>query len=66
MIAFRVSDMVNARGANAVTKALREVDPRARVRIDLGTQTVEIEGSSITARQLSDAIRQAGYEPVAA
>lgn len=66
MIAFRVSDMVNARCAGAVTKAIREVDPRARVRVDLGTLTVEIEASTITARQLSDAIRRAGYEPVAA
>lgn len=66
MIAFRVSDMTNARCAGAVTKALREVDPRAVVRIDLASFTVEIEASSVTARQLSDAIRRAGYDPVAA
>ena len=66
MVAFRVSDMVNERGAAAVRKALREVDPRAVVRIDLPSRTVEIEALSATARRLGDAIRQAGYEPVAA
>jgi copper chaperone len=66
MIAFQVSDMTTARCAGAVTKALMAVDRAARVRVDLATFTVEIEPSRATARQLSDAIRQAGYSPVAA
>lgn len=66
MVAFRVGDMVSTRCANILRKALRNVDPRAVVRIDLETFMVEIEAESATARQLSDAIRQAGYEPVAA
>ncbi len=66
MIAFQVSDMTCARCAGAVTKALKAVDHAALVRVDLGTFTVEIEPSSATARQLSDAIKQAGYAPVAA
>lgn len=66
MVAFRVSDMVNARCVAAVKRALREVDPRAVVLIDLHTRIVEIEAHGATARQLSDAIRQAGYEAAAA
>ena len=66
MIAFQISDMTSARCAGAVTKALKEVDRSALVRVDLATFTVEIEPSSATARQLSDAIKRAGYSPVAA
>ncbi len=66
MIAFQVSDMTCARCAGAVTKALKAVDRTAVVRVDLATLTVEIEASSATARQLSDAIKRAGYAPVAA
>ncbi|PTT80933.1 copper chaperone [Pelomonas sp. HMWF004] len=66
MIAFVVSDMTNARCAGAVTKAIKGLDHRAIVQVDLATFTVEIEPSSATARQLSDAIKRAGYAPVAA
>jgi copper chaperone len=66
MIAFQVSDMTTARCAGAVTKALKAVDHNALVRVDLATFTVEIEPRSATARQLSDAIKRAGYLPVAA
>lgn len=66
MIAFQVSDMTTARCAGAVTKALKAVDPRAVVHVDLATFTVEIEPGSATARQFSDAIRRAGYDPMAA
>jgi copper chaperone len=66
MIAFQISDMTTARCAGAVTKALKAEDPAAIVRADLATFTVEIEPSRATARQLSDAIKRAGYSPVAA
>jgi copper chaperone len=65
-VAFRVSDMINGRCVAAVKRALREVDPRAVVQIDLHARIVEIEAHSATARQLSEAIRQAGYEVAAA
>lgn len=65
-IAFQVSDMTSTRCAGAVTRALKAVDHAALVRVDLATLTVEIEAGSATARQLSDAIRRAGYSPVAA
>lgn len=66
MIAFHVSDMTCARSAAAVTKALKAADHTASVRVDLGTFTVEIEPGRASARQLSDAIKQAGYSPEAA
>jgi len=42
------------------------VDHAAQVRVDMATLTVEIEPSRASARELSDAIRRAGYSPVAA
>ena len=66
MIAFQVMDMTSARCGGVVTKAIKEVDRSALVRVDMATFTVEIEPSSATARQLSDAIKRAGYSPVAA
>lgn len=66
MIAFQVSDMTSARCAGAVTKALKAVDHAAQVRVDMATYTVEIEESRANARELSDAIKRAGYSPVAA
>jgi copper chaperone len=66
MIAFQISDMTTARCAGAVTTALKAADHAALVRVDLATFTVEIEPGSATARQLSDAIKRAGYSPVAA
>jgi copper chaperone len=66
MIAFQVSDMTSHRAAGVVTKAVKEVDHRAMVRVDMATFTVEIEEGSASARQLSDAIKRAGYSPIAA
>jgi len=66
VIAFQISDMTCARCAGAVTKALKSVDRAALIRVDLATFTVEIEPTKASARQLSDAIKQAGYSPEAA
>ncbi len=66
MIAFVVSDMSCGRCATAVTRALKAVDPAAQVQVDMATLTVEIDGGKATAKQLSEAIHQAGYSPVAA
>jgi copper chaperone len=66
MIAFQVSDMTTSRCAGAVIQALKAVDHAAVVNVDMATFTVEIEPARATARQLSDAIKRAGYSPVAA
>jgi copper chaperone CopZ len=61
MIAFQITDMKDARGATAVTKAVKALDRAAVVRVDLPTRTIEIDPAKASARQLGDAIRQAGY-----
>jgi copper chaperone len=66
MIAFQVTDMRDARGAAAVTRAVKAIDRAAVVRVDLATRTVEIDPARASARQLGDAIRQAGYAAEAA
>jgi copper chaperone len=66
MVAFHVTDMTDSRSAGAVIQALKAVDRAALVRVDMATFTVEIEPSKASARQLSDAIKCAGYSPVAA
>ena len=65
MIEFQVSDMTTARCAGVVTKALKAEDHAALVRVDLATFTVGIEPSRASARELGDAIRRAGFSPVA-
>ena len=66
MIAFQVNDMTSARCAGVVTNAVKAVHRAALVHVDLATCTVEIEPRKADARQLSDAIKRAGYSPVAA
>jgi copper chaperone len=66
VIAFQVNDMTSARCASAVTRAIKAVDLHCEVRVDLATATVEIEPVRANARQLSDAMKRAGYSPVAA
>ena len=66
VIAFQVNDMTTTRCASAVARAIKAVDLRCEVRVDLDTLTVEIEPARASARQLSDAIKRAGYSPIAA
>ncbi len=66
MIAFEVKDMTCGHCVGSVTKALKAVDPAATVDIDLARHRVEIGSTAADAQRLSDAIRDAGYTPVAA
>jgi copper chaperone len=66
MIAFQVNDMTSHRSAGAVARAVKEADPRALVRVDMATFTIEIEECRASARELRDAIEHAGYSPIAA
>jgi copper chaperone len=65
MIAYEVKDMTCGHCVNAITQALKAVDSTAEVRIDLAQHRVEIESSEAGAASLGDAIRDAGYTPVA-
>jgi len=65
MISFSVNDMTCGHCVSSITKAVNAVDPGARVRIDLAAHRVEIEPAASSAADLRDAIKAAGYTPVA-
>jgi copper chaperone len=65
MIAFEVNDMTCGHCASTITKAVKAADKDAKVQIDLAKHRVEIEPSDADAQELSDAIKEAGYTPVA-
>ena len=64
MIAFEVRDMTCGHCVATITKAVKAVDPAAQVRIDLPTHRVQIEGMTVDATKLGQAIADAGYAPV--
>lgn len=65
MIAFEVKDMTCGHCVSTITKALKGADKNAKVNIDLARRRVEIEPGASDAEELSDAIKDAGYTPVA-
>jgi copper chaperone len=65
MISFQVDDMTCGHCVSSITKAVKAVDGEAKVQIDLATHRVDIEPTGTDAAELSDAIKEAGYTPVA-
>lgn len=65
MIAFEVNDMTCGHCVSTIAKALKAADKDAKVQIDLAKHRVEIEPGDADAQELSDAIKEAGYTPVA-
>ncbi len=65
MISFQVNDMTCGHCVSSITKAVRAADGGATVQIDLATHRVEIEPTKSDAAELGDAIKEAGYTPVA-
>ena len=65
MTSFSVNDMTCGHCVSSITKAVMAVDPGALVRIDLATQRVDIEPTEADAAELGDAIKMAGYTPIA-
>ncbi|MEP7298105.1 MAG: heavy-metal-associated domain-containing protein [Burkholderiales bacterium] len=65
MKAFEVQDMTCGHCISTITKAVKALDPAAKVQIDLATHRVEIESSDIYAAHWGELIRDAGYTPVA-
>jgi len=65
MTTFEVKDMTCGHCVSTITKAVKDVDPGAMVQIDLATHRVTIDQTKADAAALNDAIRQAGYSPVA-
>ena len=65
MIAFEVNDMTCGHCVSTITKALKAADKDAKVEIDLATHRVQVEPVSADADELAEAIKDAGYTPVA-
>jgi copper chaperone len=65
MITFEVNDMTCGHCVSTISKAVNSVDKDAKVQIDLGVRRVQVEPAAATAQQLRDAIKDAGYSPVA-
>ena len=65
MISFQVNDMTCGHCVSSITKAVKALDSGAKVQIDLAAHRVEIEAAGANAVELSDAIKEAGYTPVA-
>ncbi len=64
MTRLSVPDMSCGHCTAAIEKAIKAIDPAARVSCDLGTHVVEVE-SALSEQALSDAIRNAGYDVTA-
>ena len=65
MTTFEVKDMTCGHCVSTITKAVRAVDPGAKVQIDLATHRVTIDPTEADEAHLSNAIKQAGYTPLA-
>jgi len=65
MVAFEVNDMTCGHCVSAITKAVAFVDPGASVQVDLASHRVQIEPTASTVAVLGDAIKTAGFTPVA-
>ncbi len=61
MLKLRVPDMRCGHCASTIEKAVKSIDPTARVAIDLGSSTVAIETKANEAA-ICDVIRSAGYD----
>lgn len=65
MLELKVNDMTCGHCVGAVTKAVKELDPKAMVRVDLGTKQVSVE-SAKPAAEVIQALEEAGYPAVPA
>ena len=65
MLSFQVPDMTCGHCAGAITKAVKALDPAAKVDIDLAQHLVRIDTQAEPAA-LEQAIRAEGYTPSAA
>jgi copper chaperone len=63
MLTLQVKGMTCGHCANAVTRAVTEVDPKAQVRVDLAAGRVEVD-TSASAADVAAAVTEAGYEVV--
>jgi copper chaperone len=65
MLTFEVKDMTCGHCVSTITKALKVADRDATVRVDLAAHHVHVQPASAQASELAEAIKEAGYTPVA-
>ena len=65
MLRYQIDDMSCGHCVQAITAAVKSVDPAAQVAIDLSRKSVEVT-TTAAGRDVSDAIREAGYAPAEA
>ena len=65
MISFEVQDMTCGHCVSTITHTVLAADKDAKVHIDLARHRVDIEPHAASAKELGDAIAEAGYTPVA-
>jgi copper chaperone len=63
MVSLEVKGMSCGHCAAAVTRAIKEIDPAAEVKVDLESGRVEVQGQAAAAA-VSKAVDEAGYEVV--
>ncbi|MBA3520199.1 MAG: heavy-metal-associated domain-containing protein [Rhizobiales bacterium] len=61
MLKLNVPDMTCGHCASTVEKAVKSVDPAAKVNVDLGSKTVTVD-TVADETKVKDVIRSAGYE----
>ena len=64
MLRYQVDDMTCGHCVQTITRAVKGVDAGADVRVDLATKSVDVT-SQAQADAIAEAIREAGYTPVA-
>jgi copper chaperone len=62
MIQFNIPQMSCGHCVKAVTEAVKEVDPQARVDVDLASKKVTVE-TQADRQKLVDSLAEAGYQP---
>lgn len=61
MLHFQVQGLTCGHCVQAVTKAVKAVDPRADIAVDLKAKSVTVD-STADGEVIADAVRGAGYE----
>lgn len=66
MVQYRVDDMTCGGCAANITRAIQTLDAAARIKVDRAQRLVRVEPAAAQAPDIENAIREAGYTPVAA
>ena len=64
MITFNIPQMSCGHCVKAVTEAVQEVDPQAKVQVDLASKAVQVESQADRAKIVAS-LAEAGYTPAA-